>query len=73
VAVMKVLKLEEQARDLRFPEILLLAGIIIVLFVLGASIRRDTERPLIQGTPYNWMSHMAQTQQLIALGLIKSN
>jgi len=66
VAVMKVLRLEEQTRDLRLPELLLLAGIIIVLFMLAASIRSDSERPIMQAAPDNWLSQAAPIQQLIA-------
>jgi hypothetical protein len=68
VAVMRVAKLQEQTQDLRFPELLLLVGIVLILLVLSTSIRPVSHRFKMDDSPYNWMSQ-GQAQQLLAYSL----
>jgi len=67
---MKVAKLQEQTQDLRFPEILLLIGILMILLVLSTSIRPVSQRFKMDDSPCNWLSQgverAAQAQQLLA-------
>jgi hypothetical protein len=59
---MRGITIQEQTRDFRFPEILLLTGIAIVLIILATSVRPESDRSgLSLARPIG-----AQAQQFIA-------